>query len=397
MQHPDEGTIHAWLDGCVPDAEARAIEAHVAACGQCASAVAEARGLMAASSRILAALDEVPGGVVPTGEAASGTRAGAGVSVSMSAHERRRRLGVYARIAAALAFVTAGGLTLARAGKQGIRPGDVRDDVPSTIASQATVPATTVAVASPAARPASARAKTAVAAKAPAVSETAAASAPTRVAQAQQVTRTQSEMTQNAAAVKNAPASAYAGKPSPTQRDMHAVAQAPQPRATIDAAAKRPVLTYDMVTLQGMGDSQAVQKPAASADRPASATSRASGAPAAPAAITGEKSAGSAIYAGGRRTAVADSTNTLREVRLLPGSVQFDSVRGVERRTYEVRPGVFVRLDVAPARGAPVADSAFTVGSESVLRWTEAGRQYVLRGPVTVAELRRMKESGAMR
>jgi len=397
MQHPDEGTIHAWLDGAVPEAEARAIEAHVTACDQCARAVAEARGLMAASSRILSALDEVPGGVVPTGEAAPGTRAGAGVPVSASAHERRRRLGVYARIAAALAFVTAGGITLARAGKQGIRPGDVRDDVPSTIASRARVPATSVAVASPAAGPAPARAKTAAAPKTPAVPETAAASAPTSVVQARQVPRTLSEVTQNAAPVKSALASDYAGEASPTQGDIRAVAQAPQPRAKIDAAAKRPVLTHDVVTMQRMGDSQAVQKPAASADRPASTTSRASGAPAAPAPITGEKSAGSAIYAGGRRTAVADSTNILREVRLLPGSVQFDSVRGVERRTYEVWPGVFVRLDVTPARGAPVADSAFTVGSESVLRWTEAGRQYVLRGPVTVAELKRMKESGAMR
>jgi hypothetical protein len=60
MQHLDEGTIHAWLDGALPNDEARAVEAHVAECAACADAVAEARGLIAASSRILSALDGVP-------------------------------------------------------------------------------------------------------------------------------------------------------------------------------------------------------------------------------------------------------------------------------------------------------------------------------------------------
>jgi hypothetical protein len=65
MQHPDEGTIHAWLDGALSDEESKAIESHVAECVECASAVAEARGLIAASSRIVSALDIVPGGVIP--------------------------------------------------------------------------------------------------------------------------------------------------------------------------------------------------------------------------------------------------------------------------------------------------------------------------------------------
>jgi anti-sigma factor RsiW len=65
MQHLDEGTIHAWLDGQLPRDEAHQVEAHVAECRECADAVAEARGLIAASSRILTALDSVPGEVVP--------------------------------------------------------------------------------------------------------------------------------------------------------------------------------------------------------------------------------------------------------------------------------------------------------------------------------------------
>ena len=65
MQHLDEGTIHAWLDGQLPRDETQQVEAHVAECRECADAVAEARGLIAASSRILTALDSVPGEVVP--------------------------------------------------------------------------------------------------------------------------------------------------------------------------------------------------------------------------------------------------------------------------------------------------------------------------------------------
>jgi hypothetical protein len=70
MQHLDEGTIHAWLDGALAADGQAAVEAHVAACDQCAAMVAEARGLVAASSRIVSALDVTPAGVIP----AFGTR-----------------------------------------------------------------------------------------------------------------------------------------------------------------------------------------------------------------------------------------------------------------------------------------------------------------------------------
>src|SRR5688572_20590025 len=65
MNHIDEGTIHAWLDGALSVEEARAVESHVAQCAECSAAVAEARGLVAASSRILTALDDVPANVTP--------------------------------------------------------------------------------------------------------------------------------------------------------------------------------------------------------------------------------------------------------------------------------------------------------------------------------------------
>jgi anti-sigma factor RsiW len=65
MQHLDEGTIHSWLDGALSADEAARVEAHVKECPQCAAAMAEARGFIAASSRILTALDNAPRGVVP--------------------------------------------------------------------------------------------------------------------------------------------------------------------------------------------------------------------------------------------------------------------------------------------------------------------------------------------
>jgi hypothetical protein len=57
MQHPDEGTIHGWLDHALARDEALRVEAHVAECAHCAAAVAEARGLIAAASRLLSTLD----------------------------------------------------------------------------------------------------------------------------------------------------------------------------------------------------------------------------------------------------------------------------------------------------------------------------------------------------
>jgi len=74
MQHPEEGTIHSWLDGQLPLIEAAGIESHVAACPTCGAVVAEARGFIAASSRILTALDDAPRGVIPVAAPGSGNR-----------------------------------------------------------------------------------------------------------------------------------------------------------------------------------------------------------------------------------------------------------------------------------------------------------------------------------
>jgi len=117
MQHLDEGTIHAWLDGQLPREEALEVEAHVAECRQCADAVAEARGLIAASSRILTALDSVPREVVPKqpsfraeAVAARAADAVADAFVPLEAAVRpRRRWFNGASLAAAAAIVVAVG------------------------------------------------------------------------------------------------------------------------------------------------------------------------------------------------------------------------------------------------------------------------------------------------
>ena len=70
--HLDEGTIHAWLDGALDAEEESRVERHAAECETCRAAVAEARGLIAGSSRILSALDDVPSGVVPSSPAFGG-------------------------------------------------------------------------------------------------------------------------------------------------------------------------------------------------------------------------------------------------------------------------------------------------------------------------------------
>jgi hypothetical protein len=103
MQHPDEGTIHSWLDNALSVEEAARVESHVAGCPQCAAAVAEARGFIAASSRILTALDAVPRGVVPAAPA------------------RKRDLRVLWRAAAAVLVVAGGSLVVMRDGGQKMR------------------------------------------------------------------------------------------------------------------------------------------------------------------------------------------------------------------------------------------------------------------------------------
>ena len=92
MEHVDEGTLHAWLDDALSAEEGRRIEMHATECPTCAAAIAEARGLVAASSRILSALDDVPGGVIPVAGVATRNAANGGAS-ALDVRAKRQRPG----------------------------------------------------------------------------------------------------------------------------------------------------------------------------------------------------------------------------------------------------------------------------------------------------------------
>ena len=59
-QHPDEGSLHAWLDGELDAADAALVDEHVRGCAECGARVAEARGFIAGASRIVGQLDAEP-------------------------------------------------------------------------------------------------------------------------------------------------------------------------------------------------------------------------------------------------------------------------------------------------------------------------------------------------
>lgn len=71
---PDEGMIHEWLDGQLDDDTSAKFDALVMSSPEFAERVAEARGFIAASSRILSSLDAVPAGVIPNKSAVLQTK-----------------------------------------------------------------------------------------------------------------------------------------------------------------------------------------------------------------------------------------------------------------------------------------------------------------------------------
>ena len=163
MKHPDEGTIHAWLDEALPADEATAIATHVAGCAECAASVAGVRGFIAAASRIVSALDDVPRGVLPQREtmlAASRQSVSSQAGVSRTELARASVTGAPARpwwarpqlAAAALLAVVAGSVYTIRGRDVSVRERsvDITDSAMSGPALAPSLSATPEATAAPA-------------------------------------------------------------------------------------------------------------------------------------------------------------------------------------------------------------------------------------------------------
>ena len=105
-ERPYEGLIHAWLDGELGAEEAARVERLVEEDAEWGAAAAEARGLVAASTRILGALDVVAGDVIPRGGSAAGTFAPTSDASSVpKTHATRWAVPTWMRVAAAVALV----------------------------------------------------------------------------------------------------------------------------------------------------------------------------------------------------------------------------------------------------------------------------------------------------
>ncbi len=214
MQHLDEGTIHAWLDDALAGDEAAAVAKHVAECGDCAALVAEARGMIVAAGNIVAALDDVRGGVIPSSAPA---RAIAGQTSQTSLWRRLHFTPTRAALAATLLVAVGSVLTLRRAGQ--------RDD--QRIPSASTVVAPIIA--QPTSRPSSPQTQAQTPATAAHKAADLASPTPSNVA--------------SAPAVASPPASrasnALATKPSSSIADAHQLADSVR-SSTVDRVAAAP-------------------------------------------------------------------------------------------------------------------------------------------------------------
>ena len=346
MQHLDDGTIHARLDGALGADDAQGIDAHVSACGACADRVAEARGLIAASSRILMALDDVPAGVV--------------APAARDAAPPARWWGMrYSRLAAALAFVAAGTFLLARGANRreaGSAGGPQRLTEPARAARESTAPRNEPMAAAPGAAGAAPRPE-APPAPAPAAAlggaRPPAAPAPSLEPQVKSFAR--EERQQAASAKKSA-------------TDMN-VAIAADAIKTADSASRAAEARSSSALARRIAEGKAVQLSEV--------------------VVTGQP--------GG-----AQSSPRLVSV----DSVQRGPVM-VRRQTYRVGNGALVVLEVTPpaampndpTRAAPAPASADSpaVGDSSgaaihVIRWRGAdGTGYVLSGPLDETVLQRVR------
>ncbi len=246
MWHPDEGTIHAWLDGELPADERARLEEHFDHCEECAVHVVEARGLVAGASRIVGALDSVPGGVIPATDVhpVPATKPAIKPALWRSLHLTPLR----AALAATLLLATATIFT--------VRHGAVTSPRPERAAEAATAaapaPMPTVAAAPPAAPPAAAPAAPSPRVPSRAATDPAVVAGPRpELAPAQQRAADQ-------VVALNAAASASRGDSSAlkSSRDSSASAPASQSKAAMSAATAAPPAAVASVRSAPAGQQQ---------------------------------------------------------------------------------------------------------------------------------------------
>ena len=93
MWHPDEGSLHAWIEGQLPADEAQRVASHVEHCDECQRAVTEARGVIAGASRVVGFLDDAVGAGTANGNGdAQGQLRTATTATRARAADHRRRL-----------------------------------------------------------------------------------------------------------------------------------------------------------------------------------------------------------------------------------------------------------------------------------------------------------------
>lgn len=335
MQHPDEGALHAFIDGELPEAEAARLELHIAECAHCAAALAEARGFVAAASRTISALDAAP---------SSARVSGSPVVVATPLaprHTVRPPIfrASYARAAAVLLLV--GGTAVVVDHSDTLdRGGDSR-----TEASFADAPLE------------SARATSAIP---EVVSSSAPATVPQAVAGVSRPTETVGGRSGSVGA--NAAPAPGVARDAATE----VAARARQPARTLAGTSPAPLATG-----QGVA-SAASQKRTALPESASASAVLAAPPPARPAEI----GAASALSPGARVSRFRTANGTILTLTEEWLRTAFAEERSVARRS----------TAQSPQRPADAAMSRPTVNSYSWVN-AEQGRSYTLTGPLTVAEL----------
>jgi hypothetical protein len=135
-EHPEEGMIHAWLDGELDPQAAGAMAAHVESCASCAARVAEARGLIAGASRVVGALDDAPAALPAWGSGRGGAEGG-----GRPAWRRFRLTPTRAAIAATVLVAAGVTLTYQRTGPDTVAGTHARAKSAASPAAAAAAPA----------------------------------------------------------------------------------------------------------------------------------------------------------------------------------------------------------------------------------------------------------------